>query len=229
MKRSVISLFIICALLSLPFTAFAADSTITFRDSAGIDAAPGSSYSETDLFDNFKNCLPGDTLTEEITLKNEGEEYDFINVYIKALPHDEIENPLSNGVSATGETIASMEDFLSQLHMSVYNGDKLIYSASPNETDGFTNNVFLATIKAGEATDLSVELSVPEDLSNEYAFRTGEVDWVFTSEAYYNIIIDDLIQTGQLNWPIPVLLSIGGVLMLCGLIIIIRKNNKETA
>ncbi len=228
MKKSIISLLIIFALLSLPFTSFAADSTITFKDSKGIEAAPGSVYTQTDLFDNFKGCMPGDELTEEITLKNAGEEYDYIKVYIKALPHDEESNPLSDGVSATGETVASMTDFLSQLYMNVYHGGELIYSASPDETDGLTDNVFLATLDAGEATELSVELSVPEDLANEYAYRAGEVDWVFTSEAF-NVPEDDLIQTGQLNWPIPVLLSLGGVMMLCGLIIVIKKNNEENA
>ena len=35
-----------------------------------------------------------------------------------------------------------------------------------------------------------------------------------------------LIQTGQLNWPIPVLLALGGALVLAGLVLTRRKNRR---
>lgn len=38
--------------------------------------------------------------------------------------------------------------------------------------------------------------------------------------------VDSLIQTGQLNWPIPVLLALGGALVLAGLVLTRRKNRR---
>ena len=38
--------------------------------------------------------------------------------------------------------------------------------------------------------------------------------------------VDSLIQTGQLNWPIPVLLTLGGALVLAGLVLTRRKNRR---
>ena len=57
--------------LSLSGTAFAADPAITFDGfSQGFDFQPGSEYTETDLFGNFKDVMPGDVRTETITFTN---------------------------------------------------------------------------------------------------------------------------------------------------------------
>ena len=169
--------------LSLSVTAFAADSSITFKGlEEGFEAQPGSEYTETDLFDNFKNVMPGDQLTETITLKNQASDCDYINVYLKALVHDEDGNPLSEKVAET-ETVASMQDFLKQLTMRIYNGEKLIYNSTPDQAGALADNVFLGKLSKGEELSLKVELDVPIELGNEYANRVGEVGWTFLVEA----------------------------------------------
>lgn len=169
--------------LSLSVTAFAADSSITFKGlEEGFEAQPGSEYTETDLFDNFKNVMPGDQLTETITLKNQASDCDYINVYLKALVHDEDGNPLSEKVAET-ETVASMQDFLKQLTMRIYNGTELIYNSTPDQTGALADNVFLGKLSKGEELSLKVELDVPIELGNEYANRVGEVGWTFLVEA----------------------------------------------
>ncbi len=174
-----LALMLIC---SLGITAFA--SGIEFKGfTDGFDFEPGSEYTETDLFDNFKGVMPGDVLTEEITFKNSAKDCDFVQLYIRAVAHDEQNNPLSEKV-AEKESVATMTDFLSQLSMKVWNGKTLIYEASPDELDGLSENVFLGTFRTGETTTLTVELTVPLELGNEYANRVGEVDWVFHVEAY---------------------------------------------
>lgn len=170
--------------MSMSVTAFAASPSITFEGfSKGFDFQPGSEYTETDLFNNFKNVMPGDTVTETITFTNSATDCDFVNLYMRAEAHDETDNPLSPKV-AEKESVATMTEFLSKLSMKVWNGTELIYDASPDQLDGLKSNKFLGTFHTGETATLKVELSVPIELDNKYANRVGEVDWIFHVEAY---------------------------------------------
>lgn len=189
MKKSCKAIFSLVLMLlmvmSLASTALAASPSITFNGfTSGFDFQPGSEYTETDLFGNFKNVMPGDTVTETITFTNSAADCDFVNLYMRAEAHDETENPLSEKVAASGETVATMTEFLSKLSMKAWNGTELIYDASPDQLDGLKNNVFLGTFRTGETATLKVELSIPIELGNEYANRVGEVDWIFHVEAY---------------------------------------------
>ena len=211
--------------LSLSVTAFAADSSITFKGlEEGFEAQPGSEYTETDLFDNFKNVMPGDQLTETITFKNQASDCDYINVYLKAQVHDENGNPLSEKVAET-ETVASMQDFLKQLTMRIYNGEKLIYNSTPDQAGALADNVFLGKLAKGEALSLKVELDVPIELGNEYANRVGEVDWVFTVEAHNHPT--DMPKTGDyvIIGASAIMVASGAMLVL--LFILKRKKKKE--
>lgn len=170
--------------MSLSSTAYAAAPSITFKGfTNGFDFQPGSEYTETDLFNSFKNVMPGDTVTETITFTNSASDCDFVNLYMRAEAHDETANPLSPKV-AEKETVAAMTEFLSKLSMKVWNGTELIYDAAPNELGGLGSNKFLGTFRSGETATLKVELSVPIDLDNKFADRIGEVDWIFHVEAY---------------------------------------------
>ena len=143
---------------------------------------PGSSYTDTDLFDGFKNVMPGDTLTQTVEVRNRFLSTGSVRIYLRAVAHDEQTNPLSEAVAASGETVATMSDFLSQLHMEVWQGDSCIFTGSPDELDGLKNNVLLGTVARFKSTTLTIKLEVPAELGNEYANRVGEVDWVFTAE-----------------------------------------------
>lgn len=143
---------------------------------------PGSSYTDTDLFDGFKNVMPGDTLTQTVEVRNRFLGTGSVRIYLRAVAHDEQENPLSEAVAASGETVATMSDFLSKLYMEVWQGDSCIFTGSPDELDGLKNNVLLGTVARFKSTTLTIKLEVPAELGNEYANRVGEVDWVFTAE-----------------------------------------------
>ena len=188
MKKSCKAVFSLVLMLlivmSLSSTAFAASPSITFKGfTSGFDFQPGSEYTETDLFNSFKNVMPGDTVTETITFTNSASDCDFVNLYMRAEAHDETANPLSPKV-AEKETVAAMTEFLSKLSMKDWNGTELIYDAAPNELGGLGSNKFLGTFRSGETASLKVELSVPIDLDNKFADRIGEVDWIFHVEAY---------------------------------------------
>ena len=183
-KQGFSLLLTLMMLMGLSMTAFAASPSITFEGfSKGFDFQPGSEYTETDLFGNFKNVMPGDTVTETITFTNSATDCDFVNLYMRAEAHDETDNPLSPKV-AEKESVATMTEFLSKLSMKVWNGTELIYDASPDQLDGLKSDKFLGTFRTGETVTLKVELSVPSELGNEYANRVGEVDWIFHVEAY---------------------------------------------
>ena len=182
MKRTCKTIFsLVLTLLltvSLATSAFAA-SSITFKGfSDGFDFQPGSEYTETDLFDGFKNVMP-----DTITFTNEATDCDYVNLYMRAEAHDEACNPLSETV-AQQEDVATMTEFLSQLSMKVWNGTELVYDASPDQLDGLKDNTLLGTFRTGDTTTLKVELTVPIELDNRFANRVGEVDWIFHVEAY---------------------------------------------
>lgn len=216
-------LMALALVLSLSVPAFA--SSVTFEGKSQGFALDGhNQLTATDLFGNFKNLMPGDTLSETITIKNLARDCDYIKLYIRAVPHGS-GNGLSGKVAEIEDSVASMQDFLSQLYMEVYQGSSRIYSGSPDELDGFRDNVYLGQYKKNQGTTLTVTLNVPADLDNEYAFRAGEVDWVFTVECYDES--GKLIQTGQNNWPIAVLLSLGVVVMAAGVVMISRKRKRN--
>lgn len=222
-------------LFSLSVPAFAAESTVTFEDGKVIAFAPGSVYTSSDLFDNFKGLMPGDSRIEEITIRNNTKDCDYIKVYLRALPHDESGNPISPAVLAelTADErrdglsqLGYMLDFLSQLSLTVWHGTTQIYQESPDALDGLAGNVYLGSIRKGETIKLSAELKAPIELGNEYSDRIGEVDWVFVVEGFDDPE-DNLIQTGQLSWPIPVMGGLGLLLIVYGFMVMKKRKNEE--
>ena len=169
-------------LLGIGATAYA-DGIVSYKGGAEkFVFLPGSSYTDTDLFDGFKGVMPGDTLTQTIEVRNRFLGTGSVKIYLRAVAHDEQTNPLSKEVAATGETVATMSDFLSKLYMEVWQGGTRIYTGTPDQLDGLKNNVLLASVPRFGSVTLTVKLQVPKELGNEYANRVGEVDWVFTAE-----------------------------------------------
>ena len=137
---------------------------------------PGSDWSDTDLFDDFKNVMPGDKLTESISVRNAAGDCDTVKIYLKA------ETP----EATDGETAASMAVFLAQLSMTVTRDGETIYEASPDQLAGLADFYLLGEYAAGESTTLDISLNVPLTLGSEYMHRSGAVDWTFMAECYVN-------------------------------------------
>ena len=245
--RKLLSLaMILAALAALAVPALAADAVVSRKGNDIVIETTGSGYTDTDLFDNFKNVMPGDERTEAITIKNNVTGYDYVKLYIRAVPHDEQGNPLTysetyenedgkdqaNAEGERDETVATMADFLSKLSMDVYlvNADgtkETIFSASPDKSAQLTDNVLLGTFAKGQSAKLEAVLTVPAELGNEYANRVGEVDWLFTVEGFNNE--KPLIPTGQLNWPVAVFGTLGALLLVGGVIVLGKKKKNDEA
>lgn len=233
------------AVLTIP--ALAADAVVRRDGTSGlVIETTGSGYTDTDLFNNFKDVMPGDERTETITIKNSVNGFDYVKLYIRAEAHDEEGNPLTysepfenedghdqaNIDGERDETVVTMADFLSKLTMEVYlvNADgtkQSIFSASPDETAQLTDNVLLGTFAKGKSAKLEAVLTVPAELGNEYAYRVGEVDWVFTVEGFNNE--KPLIPTGQLNWPVAVFGALGVLLIAGGVVVLTKKKKHDEA
>ena len=109
MKRTIkIFSFLLVMMMLFTNVAFAADASVTYEGGAeNYVFLPGSEYTDTDLFDNFKGVMPGDEIDQKITVKNEQGKCDRVKIYMRAVPHDDQANPLSEGVAAN-ETVATL-------------------------------------------------------------------------------------------------------------------------
>lgn len=224
MKKCIVSLLMIAILVIKSGTlAEAASSSVSYEGGAEKYVfLPGSEYTDSDLFDNFKGVMPGDTLQQIITVQNDSDNSDYVKIYMRAETHDDAGNPLSDNVAAETE-IVSMQEFLGQLSMTVRKGDEVIFEASPDELDGLSENILLGEYEPGESSELIVELSVPIELRNEYMNHVGEIDWVFMVEELERA--QTTVKTGDDS---AAMIYIGcgsiAILVMIGMIVLKRKS-----
>ena len=183
-----LSLMIVMS-LAVPAAATENLGILTFlekNDENTFTCSPGISNA-TDLFDEgFKNVMPGDKIVGYVHIKGNFNSFheDSLKVWMRAIPHSDDGNaPITPG---TGD-VAYMNDFLNELSLRVYNmsdGDKEIFRGQADELDGLRENVYLGSFRKNGKIVLRVELDVPITLGNEFAHRVGEVDWLFTVEAF---------------------------------------------
>lgn len=172
MRKTLIGLLCLCLLLSWAAPAFATAGNITYSGDAGkLIFEPGSEYSPTDLFPNFKDVMPGDTITQQITVKNDASDKVKVKIYMRALgAHPE------------------SEEFLSQLRLLVEKSQEntmaYMFDAAASETAQLTDWVCLGTLYSGGEINLDVTLDVPVELDNMFRQRIGYLDWEFRIEEY---------------------------------------------
>lgn len=190
--------------LALPASAA---STVTFNSKSSVSVADGTVYHKTDLFENFKDVMPGDKRTETVTITNKISGSSYITAYLEVAPHS---NASDIAASPNGKNTGSMDDFLSLMTIEVKQGSKVIYSGKANQAQ---KSVSLGKINKGRSMDLTVTLNVSLDMGNEFMDHLGEIDWIIKADIVEGT---NLIQTGQLNWPIPVLGTLGLGLIFLG-------------
>ncbi len=172
MKKLCMLLALCGLLLTCTMPVMAAEGNVTYSGNAGeFLFAPGSQYSPTDLFPNFKDVMPGDSLTQPITVKNDASRKVKIKIYIRAL-------------GAHADSV----DFLSQLRLRVEKSEEntmgYMFDAAASETAQLTDWVCLGTLYSGGEVKLNVTLDVPVELDNQYQQQIGYLDWEFMIEEY---------------------------------------------
>lgn len=159
---------------------YAEDMSIHFSgQDQGFTLDTGQPIDDPDLFSGFKNVMPGDTLTQMITITNKNKDSDYIALYLEIQEHDDVKNPLSNHPDNNEESVESMKQFTEQLTLRLIHNDELIFEGAPHVGN---TSIKLGEFEPNETSVITAELTVPHDMGNDFANRFGEVDWRFTAE-----------------------------------------------
>ena len=209
MKKRLFALIMVLALCLSLTPAALADSSVTYQGQAEkFVFAPGSDYSPTDLFENFKGVMPGDTLTQKIDVRNAAENNVKVKLYIRALGA----HPDS-------------EEFLSQMTLNVKDekGSEL-FDAPADQTAQLSDWVCLGTFYSGAAVTLDVTLNVPITMGNDFQEAVGYLDWEFMVEEF-PIESDDPV-TGD-DTPIGVYIAVCAVSAAAIVLLLVTRRKKK--
>ena len=202
---------LVCVLLIglLAVNATAADGNVTYQGSAdGFVFAPGGEESLTDLYPNFKGVMPGDSLTQRITIRNDASKEVKVKLYVRSLgAHPE------------------SADFLSQMTMRVDMVTDTVMFAPADQSAQMTDWVYLGLLYSGGETDLEVRLDVPVTMGNDYADRVGFLDWEFKIEEFP--VEDTDPRPSPTGEGVEVFLVIGIMLIFGGLLILLISRRKR--
>ena len=205
MKTALILVLIAACLVT---TALAAEPTVTYSGNSGNFV-----FAPEDLFADFKGVMPGDSLTEQITVKNNANNKVDVKIYMRAL-------------GATGGT-ENYEEFLNQMKLTVtQTGGNKLFEAQADETAQLTNWKPLGTFKSGAKVTLDVTLNMPITLTGEdYEAQTGKLQWEFYVEEFP---VKEGPATGD-ETPLALYGAIAGVCALGLILLLATKKKREKA
>lgn len=133
------------------------------------------------LFQNFEGVLPGDTLSQTITVAaDRGNDHSFY-IYLYARECTTVgdaEHPAASGASS----VVSAADFLDYLNITVDAAGKDLGDGTHLGAGTGKSGVLLGTFDAGESLALTVDLEVDLQMGNDFQKAAAYIDWVFYAE-----------------------------------------------
>ena len=193
--KKIIAVLLLLTLALTACTALADTTKVVYNGKKAAEQFTVISAEPNDLFDNFKNLLPGDTVEQKIEVVNNSKSK--IRIYMRAL------DPVVN---------SDYPGFLDKMWMTVNTKKTEIFDAVPGQKAQLENWTLLGTFKKKGAATLDVDLYLPfhdkvvidgevvlklseeETLDNDYQFAEGAVVWEFKIE---EIPDDDSPDTGD--------------------------------
>ena len=166
LKRILAVIFSITAVFTALTFAFAAtESDVTFNGASGFIFNPESG----DLFQDFKNMMPGDVKEQRIVIQNTSENKP-VTIYLRA------------------EVSKEYKDFFDYMTISVYKSrtastrGTLITENKASEEGVLLNDTSLGEYRKGTIGYLTVVLKIDKSMGNDYMFKEGIIKWIFTAE-----------------------------------------------
>lgn len=134
---------------------------------------------DTDLFDNFKGVMPGDTLVQKVKVRNtatgiaDGNTFS-IYMYAREKASEESQNNLLEEIEITVSKNGVVLD---------------VMNAGAND-----KGVNLGSFKTGDEVELEVALNIPITLGNDFQDNTSTIEWYF--------VADQNVEIGENNIPV---------------------------
>ena len=216
MKRVIVILTALVILLTSVVPVYAAGGQVTYDGNAKeFIFEPGSKHSVTDLFPNFKDVMPGDSINQRILVKNDVDNKVKVKIYMRSLGAHE-----------------DSVDFLSQMKLTVtLLTDTNLFDATADEKAQLEDWTYLGLLYSGGEAELDVQLDVPVTMGNEFQEQVGFLDWQFKVEEF-PVEPDDPQppETGDKSY-VMVWIAAGigalAILIIVVAVIVLLKNRKK--
>lgn len=163
-------------LFALASTALAADSsTVTFYGRTSLFGFNPADGSATGLFNNLQGLMPGGVYTQTIRVKNAYSQR--TDIYLRGEP---------KGATPTGTDLLSKIKFTLSDEDGVIVDEGTIGRTWPTSGTSHDSEEYIDLGRFYEDDDvtLTLKLTVPADLGNEYQNAKGTVEWTFLANVY---------------------------------------------